>query len=304
VRRRAINSKLKISVKRQCNLLSVNRSSFYYQPVGISELELTLMKLIDRQYLETPFYGSRKVTEELKREGYAVNRKRIRRLMQIMGLQAIYRRPRTSPPGKGNKIYPYLLKGLKIDRPNQAWAADITYIPMEKGFLYLVAIIDLYSRFILSWRLSNSMETGFCVEALKEALQKGTPEIFNTDQGSQFTSDEFVSILAGKGIRVSMDSVGRYTDNIFVERFWRTLKYEEVYLKAYQDAIEARRELTKYIAFYNLERPHQALRYKTPAEEYYAEPIEVVKEHMLISLQHRQNRYYSGRIAGMHLNLE
>jgi len=282
----------------------VNRSGFYYQPVGISELELTLMKLIDRQYLETPFYGSRKMTEELKREGYPINRKRIRRLMQIMGLQAIYRRPRTSPPGKGNKIYSYLLKGLKIERPNQAWAADITYIPMEKGFLYLVAIIDLYSRYVLSWRLSNSMETGFCVEALIEALQKGTPEIFNTDQGSQFTSDEFVSILVGNGIKVSMDSVGRYLDNIFVERFWRTLKYEEVYLKAYQDGKTARSEIGKYIRFYNTERPHQSLGYKTPAEEYSAQTLEVVKEHMLQSDQSRTRTTFITRIAGSHLNLE
>jgi putative transposase len=245
--------------------------------VGISELELTLMELIDRQYLETPYYGSRKMTEELKREGYPVNRKRIRRLMQIMGLRAIYRRPRTSSPGKGNKIYPYLLKGLQIERPNQVWAADITYIPMEKGFLYLVAIIDLYSRYVLSWRLSNSLDTSFCVEALIEALQKGTPEIFNTDQGSQFTSDEFVSILAGSGIRVSMDSVGRYADNIFVERFWRTLKYEEVYLKIYRDGRVARSEIGKYIRFYNTERPHQSLGYKTPAEEYSALPLKLLK---------------------------
>jgi len=272
--------------------------------VGISELELTLMKLIDRQYLETPFYGSRKMTEELKREGYPVNRKRIRRLMQIMGLRAIYRRPRTSPPGKGNKIYPYLLKGLKIERPNQVWAADITYIPMEKGFLYLVAIIDLYSRYVLAWRLSNSLETGYCAEALMEALRKGKPEIFNTDQGSQFTSEEFVSILAGNGIRVSMDSVGRYSDNIFVERFWRTLKYEEVYLKAYRDAREARSEIGKYIRFYNTERPHQSLGYKTPAEEYSALTIEVVKEPMLISGEQSNSLHTSGRIAGSHLNLE
>jgi putative transposase len=285
-------------------LLKVNRSSFYYQPVGIPELELTLMKLIDRQYLETPFYGSRKMTEDLKRKRYPVNRKRIRRLMQIMGLQAIYRRPRTSPLGKGNKIYPYLLKGLKIEQPNQAWAADITYIPMEKGFLYLVAIIDLYSRYVLSWRLSNSMETGFCVEALKEALQKGTPEIFNTDQGSQFTSDEFVSILAANGIKVSMDSVGRYADNIFVERFWRTLKYEEVYLKVYQDGRAAKSEIGKYIRFYNTERPHQSLGYKTPAEEYDVQTIAVVKEHMLQSENHIQRATCVNGIAGSHLNFE
>jgi len=262
------------------------------------------MKLIDRQYMETPFYGSRKMTEELKREGYPVNRKRIRRLMQIMGLRAIYRRPRTSPPGKGHKIYPYLLKGLKIERPNQAWAADITYIPMEKGFLYLVAIIDLCSRFVLSWRLSNSMESGFCVEALKEALQKGTPEIFNTDQGSQFTSDEFVSILANNSIKVSMDSVGRYADNIFIERFWRTLKYEEVYLKAYQNGKSARTEIGEYIRFYNTERPHQSLGYKTPAEEYSTQSIAVVKEHMLQSDQPTMRNTFIAKIAGSHLNLE
>jgi putative transposase len=272
--------------------------------VGISELELSLMKLIDRLYLETPFYGSRKMTEEVKRKGYPVNRKRIRRLMQIMGLKAIYRRPRTSPPGKGNKIYPYLLKGLKIERPNQVWAADITYIPMEKGFLYLVAIIDLYSRYVLAWQLSNSMENDFCVEALKEALQKGRPEIFNTDQGSQFTSDEFVSILANNGIKVSMDSVGRYADNIFVERFWRTLKYEEVYLKAYQDGRAARSEIGKYIRFYNTERPHQSLGYKTPAEEYGAQTIAVVKQQMLQSYQPRTRTTYTARIAVSHLNLE
>lgn len=293
-----------MSIKLQCSLVSVNRSSFYYQPVGISGLELTLMKLIDRQYLETPFYGSRKMTEELKRAGYQVNRKRIRRLMQIMGLRAIYRRPRTSHPGKGNKIYPYLLKGLKIERPNQAWAADITYIPMEKGFLYLVAIIDLYSRYVLAWRLSNSLETGFCVEALKEALQKGTPEIFNTDQGSQFTSDEFVSILVSNGIKVSMDSQGRYLDNIFVERFWRTLKYEEVYLKAYQDAREARLEIGKYIRFFNARRPHQSLGYKTPAEEYTAKTIDIVNVHMLQSSKHNQRATCMNRMSGSHLNFE
>jgi putative transposase len=285
-------------------LVSVNRSTFYYQTVGVSELELTLMKLIDCQYLETPFYGSRKMTEELRRAGYQVNRKRTRRLMQIMGLRAIYRRPRTSPPCKGNKIYPYLLKGLKIERPNQAWAADITYIPMEKGFLYLVAIIDLYSRYVLAWRLSNSMETGFCVGALKEALQKGTPEIFNTDQGSQFTSDEFVSILVNNGIKVSMDSKGRYLDNIFVERFWRTLKYEEVYLKAYQDAREARLEIGKYIRFYNTRRPHQSLGYKTPAEEYTAKTIDSVNVHMLQSEKHNQRATCLNGIAGSHLNFE
>jgi putative transposase len=261
------------------------------------------MKAIDRQYLATPFYGSRKIAACLKKDGQIVNRKRICRLMRIMGLKAIYRRPRTSPPGKGNKIYPYLLKGLRIDRPNQVWAADITYIPMQKGFLYLVVIMDWYSRFVLAWRLSNTLESDFCVEALKEALKKGRPEIFNTDQGSQFTSEEFVTLLESRGIKVSMDGSGRYADNLFIERLWRTLKYEEVYLKAYQDAIEARAELAKYIAFYNAERPHQSLGYKTPAEEYYAHIVEVVKERVLISVK-RSRTYNPGRIAGPHLNLE
>jgi putative transposase len=262
------------------------------------------MKLIDRLYLAAPFYGSRKMTEELKRAGHPVNRKRVRRLMHLMGLKAIYRRPRTSPPGKGNKVYPYLLNGLKITRPNQVWAADITYIPMSKGFLYLVVIMDWYSRYILSWRLSNSLDSDFCVEALQEALQKGRPEIFNTDQGSQFTSQEFVGILQGFGIKVSMDGSGRYADNLFIERLWRTLKYEEVYLKAYQDTVEARKSLSAYIAFYNTKRPHQSLSYKTPAEEYYAEPIAVVKERMLTSEKQKQSICTSGRIAGSHLNLE
>ena len=264
---------------------------------------MSLMKIIDRQYLATPFYGARKIAIWLKSQGQIVNRKRIRRLMQIMGLKAIYRRPRTSPPGKGNKIYPYLLKGLKIDRPNQVWAADITYIPMQKGFLYLVVIMDWYSRYVLAWRLSNTLESDFCVEALKEALKKGCPEIFNTDQGSQFTSQEFVSILESQGIKISMDGSGRYADNLFIERLWRTLKYEEVYLKAYQDASAARAELAKYIRFYNAERPHQSLGYKTPAEEYYA-TVEVVKERMLQSEKQRRNTIYIARIAGSHLNLE
>ena len=261
------------------------------------------MKLIDRQYMETPFYGSRKMAACLKRQCHIVNRKRVRRLMQLMGLKAIYRRPRTSPPGKGNKIYPYLLKGLKINRPNQVWAADITYIPMQKGFLYLVVIIDWYSRYVLSWRLSNTLESDFCVEAIKEALKKGHPEIFNTDQGSQFTSQEFVTLLKSQCVKVSMDGSGRYADNLFIERLWRTLKYEEVYLKTYQDAIEARSELAKYIAFYNAERPHQSLGYKTPAEEYYAHTVEVVKETVLISVK-RSSSYNPVRIAGPHLNLE
>jgi putative transposase len=262
------------------------------------------MKVIDRQYLATPFYGARKIAVWLKSQGQIVNRKRVRRLMQLMGLKAIYRRPQTSQPGPGNKIYPYLLKGLKITRPNQVWASDITYIPMQKGFLYLVVIMDWHSRYILASRLSNTLESDFCVEALKEALKKGCPEIFNTDQGSQFTSQEFVALLESRGIKVSMDGQGRYTDNLFIERLWRTLKYEEVYLKAYQDATVARAEIAKYINFYNSERPHQSLGYKTPAEVYYSNTVEVVKESMLESVTSRTPACNHVRIAGLHLNSE
>ena len=261
----------------------MHRSSVYYQPVDPSEADLRIMQLIDRQYLATPFYGSRKMAVWLASQGQSVNRKRVRRLMRLMGLKTIYRKPRISKPGPGNKIYPYLLKGLKIDRRNQVWAADITYIPMQKGFLYLVVILDWYSRYILAWRLSNTLDNSFCVEALQEALRKGQPEIFNTDQGSQFTSQEFVTILEEQGIQVSMDGSGSYTDNLFIERLWRTLKYEEVYLKSYQDVRESRAEIGRYIRFYNADRPHQALKYKTPAQEYYAEPIAMVKKRMLIS---------------------
>jgi putative transposase len=256
-----------LSVVRQCTLLEVSRSGLYYQPVGIPEEDLTLMKLIDRQYLSTPFYGARRLAAWLKNQGHQVNRKRIRRLMQVMGLKAIYRRPRTSQPAPGHKIYPYLLSGMRITRPNQTWAADITYIPMARGFLYLVAIIDWYSRYVLSWRLSNTLEAAFCVEALEEALRKGRPEIFNTDQGAQFTSENFTGLLERHGIRISMDGRGQYSDNLFIERLWRTVKYEEVYLKAYQDdGRDARAAIGAYFRFYNAERPHQALSYRTPAE--------------------------------------
>jgi len=246
----------------------------YYQPKKISEEDLNLMKLIDRQYLLTPFYGARKLVVCLKKERYKVNRKRVQRLMRLIGLRAIYRRPRTSKPAVGNKIYPYLLNGIEITRPNQVWAADITYIPMAKGFLYLVAIIDWYSRYVLSWRLSNTLDTDFCVEALEEALQKGRPEIFNTDQGAQFTSEAFTGLLVKHGIKISMDGKGRYSDNLFVERLWRSVKYEEVYLKAYQDAREARVGIGKYFRFYNTTRPHQSLDYRTPAEVFYTITVE------------------------------
>jgi putative transposase len=271
------------SVTRQCQLLDVSRSGLYYQPKGISEGDDVLMRLIDRQYLVTPFYGARKIAVWLKSQQRMVNRKRVRRLMRIMGLRAIYRRPRTSKPAVGNKIYPYLLNGLPITRPNQVWAADITYIPMARGFLYLVVIMDWYSRYVLAWRLSNTLDEGFCVDALQEALRKGTPEIFNTDQGSQFTSDAFTGILERHEVRISMDGKGSYNDNLFIERLWRSVKYEEVYLKAYQDGGEARYGLGQYFRFYNDNRSHQALGYRTPAEVF-TSTIESVCGGMIESL--------------------
>ena len=270
------------SVARQCQLLDVSRSSLYYQPMGTSDEDLELMKLIDRQYLATPFYGARRMAVWLKGHMYGVNRKRIRRLMQVMGIKAIYRRPRTSKSAPGHKIYPYLLSGLKITRPNQVWAADITYIPMARGFLYLVVIMDWYSRYVLSWRLSNTLDAGSCVDALQEALQKGRPDIFNTDHGTQFTSEAFTGLLEQHGIQISMDGKGSYNDNLFIERLWRTVKYEEVYLKAYQDGRDARAGLGQYFGFYNTERPHQSLGYRTPAEVF-TSPMESVCEGVIES---------------------
>jgi putative transposase len=256
------------------------------------------MKLIDRQYLATPFYGARRMAVWLKNQGYRVNRKRVRRLMRIMGLEAIYRRPRTSKPAPGHKIYPYLLSGMEITRPNQVWAADITYVPMARGFLYLVAIIDWYSRYVLSWRLSNTLDADFCVEALEGALRKGRPDIFNTDQGAQFTSEAFTGILRQHGVRISMDGKGRYSDNLFIERLWRTVKYEEVYLKAYQNGRDARVGIGNYFRFYNAERPHQALGYLTPAEVFTSIPMETTHGGMVESLTQD-----TLRIAGPNLNM-
>ena len=273
-----------LSVVRQCKLLYISRSGLYYQPKGISEEDLTLMKLIDRQYLATPFYGARKIAAWLKSQGRQVNRKRVRRLMRLMGIKAIYRRPRTSTPAPGHKIYPYLIGGMEITRPNQVWAADITYIPMARGFLYLVVIMDWYSRYVLSWRLSNTLDAGFCVDALEEALRKGRPDICNTDQGAQFTSEAFTGLLEQHRIRISMDGKGSYNDNLFIERLWRTVKYEEVYLKAYQDGRDARASLGDYFRFYNTERPHQALGYQTPAEVFNLMPVEVTNGGMVESL--------------------
>ena len=285
-RRRAVVDRRhpSLSVVRQCKLLNISRSGLYYQPAGISEEDLTLMKLIDRQYLATPFYGARRIAAWLRKQEYRVNRKRVRRLMRIMGLKAIYRRPRTSMPAPGHKIYPYLLSGMEIMRPNQVWAADITYIPMARGFLYLVAIIDWYSRYVLSWRLSNTLDADFCAQALEEALRKGRPDIFNTDQGAQFTSEAFTGLLRQRGVRISMDGKGRYSDNLFIERLWRTVKYEEVYLKAYQNGRDARVGIGDYFRFYNTERPHQALGYLTPAEVFTSIPVEATRGGMVESL--------------------
>jgi len=288
-----------LSVVRQCKLLDISRSGLYYQPVEVSQEDLTLMKLIDRQYLATPFYGARRIAAWLKNQEYMVNRKRVRRLMQVMGLKAIYRRPRTSKPAPGNKIYPYLLNGMRVTRPNQVWAADVTYIPMARGFLYLVAIIDWYSRYVLAWRLSNTLDAGFCIEALEEALRKGVPEIFNTDQGAQFTGEAFTGLLQQHGVRISMDGKGRYSDNLFIERLWRTVKYEEVYLKAYQDGKDARVGIGGYFRFYNAERPHQALGYRTPAEVFNSMPVEVTHRGMVESLTQDTMR----RTAGPTLNI-
>ena len=258
-----------LSIARQCALLGVSRSSMYHRPQAASDDDLSLTQAMDRQYLETPLYGSRRMTAWLGRQGKYVSRKRVQRLMRIMGLRAIYRRPRTSRPAPGQPVFLYLLEKVKVTGPNQVWAADITYLPMARGFLYLVAVMDWHSRYVVAWRLSNTLEADFCVEALTEALGQGQPQVLNTDQGSQFTSGEFTRILQDHGVKISMDGKGRYADNIFVERLWRTVKYEEVYLKAYADAKEARRELGAYFRFYDDQRPHQALCYRTPAEVYH-----------------------------------
>ena len=258
-----------MSTARQCALLGVARSSLYYRPREASGENLALMQAMDRQYLDTPFYGSRRMKVWLAREGIPVSRKRVQRLMRVMGLRAIYRSPRTSRPAPEHRVYPYLLEKIRVTRPNQAWAADITYLPMARGFLYLLAIMDWHSRYVVAWRLSNTLEADFCVDALREALGQGQPEVFNTDQGSQFTSLEFTRVLQDHGVKINMDGKGRYNDNIFVERLWRTVKYEEVYLKAYANATEARRELGVYFRFYNNQRPHQALGYRTPAQMFF-----------------------------------
>ncbi|MBS1084490.1 IS3 family transposase [Gluconobacter kondonii] len=263
----------RLSVVRQCTLLQLNRSGVYYRPVPLNEANLALMRLIDAQFLETPYYGSRQMTWHLRRLGHEVGRKRVRRLMAIMGLRAIYQKPRTSVPHPEHRKYPYLLRDLVIDRPNQVWCSDITYIPMKRGFLYPVAIMDWFTRKVLSWRLSNTMNAEFCIEALRDALVRyGTPEIFNTDQGSQFTTPRFTGLLEERQIRISMDGRGRWLDNVFIERLWRSMKYECVSLHAFETGSELRVGLTKWITHYNGQRPHAALAGRTPDEAYHDVP--------------------------------
>ena len=254
-----------ISIRRQCELLGVNRSGLYYEALGENEENLALMRLLDEQYTRAPFYGSRKMVEWLDAQGFVVNRKRVSRLMALMGIEAVYAKPKLSQPGEGHKIYPYLLRGVGVDRVNQVWSTDITYIRMAQGFVYLVAVMDWFSRYVLSWRLSLTLELDFCIEALRGALRRGRPEVFNSDQGSQFTSEKFTGELAAREIAISMDGRGRCMDNIFIERLWRSLKYEEVYLKNYESVSEARAGLERYFRFYNQERLHQSLQYRTPA---------------------------------------
>lgn len=264
-----------LSIVRQCELLSLSRSSFYYQPVGESAENLALMRLIDAQFLETPWYGARQMVRHLRRDGHGVGRKRVRRLMALMGLAPIYQRPRTTLPHPEHRIYPYLLRDLVVSQPNQVWCADITYIPMRRGFLYLVAVMDWATRKVLSWRVSNTMDVAFCVEALNEALtQFGRPAIFNTDQGSQFTSSDFTDVLVAANVRISMDGRGRWLDNVFIERLWRSLKYECVYLHAFETGTELRAGLSRWIGYYNSRRPHSTLAGQTPDAAYGASGME------------------------------
>jgi putative transposase len=268
-RRRLVGPDPEVSRRRQCELLGISRSGVYYVPVEPDAEELGLMRQIDELHLERPFYGSRSIARELRGRGCPVNRKRVQRLMRLMGLESVAPKPDTSRPNEEHPVYPYLLRGLTISRPNQVWASDITYIPLARGYAYLVAIMDWHTRRVLSWRLSNTMDPSFCVEALQEALSRfGRPEIFNSDQGSQFTSKDFIDVLLDAGVKISMDGKGRCLDNVFVERLWRSLKYEDVYIKAYADLVEARAGIREYFRFYNTRRFHQALGYQTPASFY------------------------------------
>ena len=274
-RKAMLTTRHRLPVTRQCQLLAVSRSSAYARAQPVSAADLTFMRVLDEVYLTWPFYGSRRLCDVLRQRGHRVNRKRVQRLMRQMGLRAIYPKPRTSHPGHGHKIYPYRLRGLTIDRPNQAWASDICYIPMAKGFMYLTVIMDWYSRRVLAWRVSNTLETEACVEALEEALRRyRAPEIFNTDQGAQYTSEAFTAVLKAHGVTISMDGKGRWVDNVFVERLWRSVKYEDVYLRAYETPAALRVGLTHYFQFYNTERGHQALNRQTPDAVYFANPGE------------------------------
>jgi putative transposase len=257
-----------LSIRRQCTLLGLGRSSFYYTPIAEDPYNLKLMRLIDQQYLETPFYGWPRMTAVLRRNGYLVNGKRIRRLMRVMGLQALVPRKRTTISTPGHRIYPYLLRNMTIDRPDQVWCTDITYGPMRTGFLYLVAVMDWFSRYVLTWSLSNSLEGSFCRAALEQALEKGTPTIFNTDQGSQFTAHAFTAVLEQADVQISMDGRGRAFDNIMIERLWRSVKYEHLYLHEHETGTEVHTGLSAYFQLYNQKRPHQSLGYRTPAEVY------------------------------------
>ena len=263
-----------LSIRRQCELLGLSRASFYYEPTGVSAGDLRLMRLIDEQYTARPFYGSRRMTVWLTEQGEEVNRKRVQRLMRVMGLEAIYPKPRLSTAGKGHRIYPYLLRGVKVVRPDQVWSTDITYVPMASGFMYLAAVIDRFSRYVITWRLSNTLDGGFCLEMLEDALRAGTPEVFNTDQGVQFTAAAFTGRLESAGVAVSMAGRGRALDNVFVERLWRSVKYEDIYIQGYDTVPGLHRGLARYFAFYNDERPHQSLGYRTPAAVYQGTKVE------------------------------
>jgi len=259
-----------LSTVRQCELVGLARSSYYYQPAPANPENLALMRLLDEQYLRTPFYGSRRMTVWLQRQGYAVNRKRVQRLMQVMGLAGLAPGPGTSQPHPAHKVYPYLLREVVVERPNQVWCTDITYVPMPVGFMYLIVVMDWFSRYVLAWELSNTLEVGFCLVALERALARRQPGIFNSDQGAQFTSQAFTGRLEQAQVRISMDGRGRTFDNIFVERLWRTVKYEDIYLKAYPSVPELYHGLTGYFEFYNQERPHQGLNNQTPATVYFS----------------------------------
>lgn len=258
-----------LSVRRQCELVGLNRSTFYYLPAMESDYNLKLMRLIDEQYMRTPFYGWPRMTAYLRRQGHEINHKRVQRLMGLMGLQAIYPKPHSKGVRQEHKVYPYLLRGLAITHPNQVWSADVTYVPMLHGFMYLVAILDWFSRYVLAWQLSNTLDGEFCLQALHQALRLGRPDIFNTDQGVQFTAHAFTDCLEAHEIRVSMDGRGRALDNIFVERLWRSVKYEDIYLKDYGNVPALESGLGHYFTFYNTERPHQSLAYRSPTEVHF-----------------------------------